>query len=727
VLGVSTIAIDPGNPDVMYIGTGEGYSYEGSDGGEVNRLTRGSYGIGILKTQDGGVSWTHSLDWTYNQSRGVWMIQIDPTNTGRLYAATTEGVYKSVDAGGSWSLVNPVPMATDVRIQPGTPSVVWAAHGNFGTTGHGIYRSTNSGQNWTKLAAGLPASWTGKVQLAISPIPPYAAYASVANAEVGVGLYRWNSLQSTWTQVNATDYASYQGWYSHYVVLSPFSAQTLFTGGIEIWRSTNGGASLNQRSSQQSAYYGTLPPEGPLGGPDYAHPDNHFALWHPTDPNTIYFASDGGIFCTTDLGITFQSLIGGYQTSQFYNGFSNSASSPSFAMGGLQDNNSVIYHGTSAWERVIGGDGTYSAMNPVVGTTIYGAYQYLSIQRSYDSGGNWTPIDPPWPADDPTAFVAPYVLSPSEPSVLYGGRSRVYKSEDEGTSWTETNGGNPLSSGNPVISLAVAPSTAAVAYAGTAPVSGRARLYRTRDRGSSWLEVTGSLPDRFPSDIAIDPHDPDRVLVTLMGFGSSHVFLSENGGDSWADIGAGLPDIPSSAVLVDPDYPEVFYVGTDLGIYVSLDAGASWQPFNNGMPLAMVNDLTVFLPDRKIRAATHGNGAYERPLFGPGACASPGEVTDLRLSKAGADASLSWSAAAAGVAPIRYDVLSSRVPSEFETQPSASCVESNGVDTSATDASVPAPGEIIFYLIRAESICGPGSLGSASSGAPRSGMACPGA
>jgi hypothetical protein len=166
-------------------------------------------------------------------------------------------------------------------------------------------------------------------------------------------------------------------------------------------------------------------------------------------------------------------------------------------------------------------------------------------------------------------------------------------------------------------------------------------------------------------------------------------------------------------------------VGTDLGIYVSLDAGASWQPFNDGMPLAMVNDLTVYLPDRKIRAATHGNGAYERPLFGPGACASPGEVADLRLSKAGLDATLSWSAAAAGVAPIRYDVLSSSVPSDFETHPSASCVESNGADTSATDASAPAPGEIIYYLIRAESICGAGSLGSESGGAQRSGKTCP--
>jgi photosystem II stability/assembly factor-like uncharacterized protein len=186
-----------------------------------------------------------------------------------------------------------------------------------------------------------------------------------------------------------------------------------------------------------------------------------------------------------------------------------------------------------------------------------------------------------------------------------------------------------------VLSLAVSLLSADTAYAGTAPISGRARVFTTRDGGGSWQDVTGFLPDRYPSDIAVDPDDARNVYVTFMGFGTSHVFKSTTGGASWIDIGSGLPDIPASAVEVDPDYPEVIYVGTDLGVYISVNGGDSWELFTNGMPMAMVNDLKVFHPGRTLRAATHGNGAFERDLFDPTllgtdggpAAASPPSVT----------------------------------------------------------------------------------------------------
>jgi len=738
VLGVATIAVDPTDGDVIYIGTGEAYSYGGSNGGEVIRTTRGSYGVGILKTEDGGATWDHSLDWTYQQSRGVWMIRIDPTDTDIVYAATTEGVYKSIDAGASWTLVHNVIMAMDIRIHPDDPETLFAAHGNFGSTGYGIYRTIDGGQNWTKLTAGLPAIWTGKAQLAIAevapPFPPGAEkriYASIANSGGQHGLYMSANRGGTWTQTTAQDYAAYQGWYSHYVVVSPFSPTVLFTGGIEIWKSTDGGESLDQRSSWQSVFFGISPPEGPLGGPDYAHADHHFALWHPTDPNTIFFASDGGVFRTTDLGETFESLIGGYQTSQFYNGFSNSPTDENFAIGGLQDNFTVIYGGTNAWSREIGGDGSWSAINPLDDSTVYGSAQNLYMVRSVDSGEIWTNVSPPIHAGDATAFVAPYVLSPSEPSVLYAGRSRVYRTDDEGDNWTATNGDAQLSDGNPVLSLAVADSTSDVAYAGTAPLTDRGRVFRTRDGGASWDDVTGTLPDRYFSDLAVDPSNPDRLFVTLMGFGSSHVFKSEDGGGSWIDIGGGLPDIPTSAVMLDPEYSDAIYVGTDLGIYFSLDGGDSWQTFQDGMPLAMVNDLKVQLSGRKIRAATHGNGAWEREMFGPGACGEPGEVIDLQLAQTGGSGgttTLAWSAPVdTGPAPLSYDTVSSLDPANLDTDPSASCVESDGNDTTSVDLDDPDPGALFYYLIRAKSICGAGSVGEDSGGAPRVARDCPGA
>ena len=752
VLGVSTIAIDPADPDVMYIGTGEAYDYQSSIGGEVIRTTRGSYGVGILKSVDGGATWAPSLDWTYQQSRGVWMIQIHPADPDVLYAATTDGVFKSTDAGGSWNVVHSVVMATDVRIHPTDPETLFAAHGNFSSAGHGIYRSTDAGQNWSRLTFGLPASWSGKAQLAISPTAPDTVFASIGDVNSGQGLYKSTDAGNSWVQINSTDYQQYQGWYSHHVLVSPFDGQTLFTGGIEIWRSTDGGATLSVRSSWQDVFFGTSPPEGPIGGPHYAHADHHFALWHPTEPNTVFFASDGGVFRTTDLGDSFESLIGGYQTTQFYNGFSNSGSDPDFAMGGLQDNFTAIYEGTNAWRRVIGGDGAWTAVNPLVGATIYGSYQYLNIRRSYDSGVSWSVVSPPDLAEDYTAFIAPYVLSPTEPSVLYAGRSRVYRSDNEGASWSATNSGSVLSSGDPVISLAVAKTSADTAYAGTAPIANRARIFQTRNGGDNWVDVTGTLPDRYPSDIAVDPNDARAVYVAFMGFGTSHLFKSTNSGLTWTDVGVGLPDVPASAVEVDPDHPEVVYVGTDLGIFFSPDAGASWHSFTNGMPLAMVNDLKVFLPNRKIRAATHGNGAWERDLYDPDGCADadfdgacdeqdcapgdsqtwqrPGEARGLLLSHAGGaqgSTTIEWSAPdePGGVAVV-YDTLASLVADDFEFDASVTCVEANeGSDTVASHVGDPDAGDVVHYLVVTENACGRGSAGDDSSGVPRPAVDCP--
>jgi len=620
VLGVSTIAIDPADPNVMYIGTGEAYDYEDSMGGEVIRVTRGSYGMGIFKTTDGGATWSKSLDWTYQQSKGVWMVQIHPTDSDTLYAATTDGIYKTTDAGATWNLVHSVIMGMDVRIHPTTPDTVFAAHGNFSSTGRGIYRSTNAGASWTKLTSGLPSTWSGKCQLAIAPTSPNIVFASIANESAGRGLYKSTDTGNSWSRVNSTDYPAYQGWYSHYVVVSPFNANTLFVGGIEIWRSTNGGSSLSQKSSWYDVYMGTSPPEGPIGGPNYAHADHHFAIWHPTDPNTVFFASDGGVFRSTDLGENFESLIGGYQTSQFYNGFASSVDNADFAMGGLQDNFTVIYEGTEAWRRVIGGDGSWNAINPLDYHTLFGSYYYLNIWRSRDAGDNWSVVSPPDQSGDYSAFVAPYVLCPGQPTTLYAGRSRVYRSNNEGSSWFATNGGAVLSSGNPVLVLDVSATSPDTAYAATAPISGRSRVFTTRNGGTSWIEITGSLPDRYPGDLAVDPNDAQHVYVTFLGFGVSHVFKSVNGGDTWTDISGGLPDIPTSAVAVDPNHPEVVYVGTDLGVYISVDGGSNWDTFTDGMPQGMVNDLDIDGPRERIRAATHGNGAYERDLYDPDAC-----------------------------------------------------------------------------------------------------------
>ncbi len=617
VLAVATVALDPADSDVIYIGTGEAYRYQTSDGGELNRLTRGSYGIGILKSSDGGANWSSSLDWTYDQNRGVWMIAIHPDDSNIVYAATTEGIYKSTNAGGDWTLVHDVIMGTDVRIHPTNPDTVFSAHGNFGSEGQGIYRSTDGGGSWAELTSGLPVSWTGKTKLGLSPVAPNRVYASIANSEDGLGLFRSTDNGQTWQQVNATDYQLWQGFYSHYVLPSPHEANTLFTGGIAVHRSTDGGATLTEISDGSSFFSGTPPPEGPIGGPHYVHSDQHAALWHPTDPDTVFFAGDGGIFKTTDGGDTFESLNGGLVTSQFYNGLAMSATDRDKIVGGMQDNGSACYRGQLPWERWQGMDGAWAAVNQQDDDIFYYSGQYLYLYRTSNDGAYWNLIYPPVTGGETYAFIAPYVLSPSNPDVLYGGRCHVYKSTNGGWDWEATHGGEPLNRDNPAICMDMSASNENVVFAATAAYDDRPRLYRTIN-GNNWEEITGSLPDRYISDLAVDPTDSSVVYATIMGYGTSHVFRSVDGGDTWSDIGQGLPDIPTSAVIVDPLYPQVVYVGGDLGVYVSPDSGQTWYRFQEGMGPAMINDLKVFAPGRLLRAATHGNGVYERPLYEPG-------------------------------------------------------------------------------------------------------------
>lgn len=616
ILGVSHIAFDPNNADVIYLGTGEVYQHGNSTGGEVDRTTRGSYGIGILKSTDGGISWTKSLDWSYQQNRGIWMIAVNPDHSDQVFAATTEGVYRSSDAGETWDNIHPVLMATDIRIHPTDPSILFAAHGNFDSSGNGIYRSTNSGDDWAELAGGLPDNWGGKAQLAIAPTSPSTIYASIANVFGGRGLWKSTDTGDTWQQVSTTNYQQYQGWYSHYVIVSPFDADRVFTGGIEIWRSTTGGSNLSVRSEWTEAYFGTPPPEGPIGGPHYAHADHHYAVWHPTDPDTVFFASDGGVFKTTDGGDTFQSLIGGYATSQFYNGFNNSASDPDIAIGGMQDNFTAIYQGGDAWKRVIGGDGCWAAVNTEDDSILYGSWQSLSIARSEDNGDTFYSVPPPEHTQDSTAFVAPFVLAPSDPEVLYAGRSRVYRTDNGGFGWDSTNNGDPLDGSNPLIAMEVSPTDSDIVYAASAPINGRCHVYVTHNAGDEWIDITGTLPDLFPSDLTVSNLDPDKVFITFMGYENSHLFRTDDGGDTWVDISNGLPDVPASAVITDPWDYRVVYVGTDLGVFVSLNSGQDWEPFMDGMPTAMITDLKVYAPDRLLRAATHGNGVFQRAMVG---------------------------------------------------------------------------------------------------------------
>ena len=612
VLGVGAIAISPADTNTIYIGTGEVYGYKNSIGGLSVRTTRGSYGIGILKTTDGGLNWTKTLDWSYNSMRGVQVVKINPLNPNTVWAGTSEGTYVTFNAGASWSKVDTNIMVTDIAINPADTGNVLIACGNLGSVGNGFYRTTNSGTSWTKITSGLPTTYGGKAIFSIYKNSPNVVFASIGNGDAtgaGTWLVKTTNFGSTWTTVSTFDYATYQGWFAHFAAVKPNDSSQVITAGVDVYKSTNGGTTSTQKSFWYLWELGRTPIGGPEGPPDYSHADHHCFAFHPTDPNILYMGNDGGIFRTTDFGETFSGLNGGYQTQMFYNGFSSAATDSMLSTGGLQDNASAIWDGQLAWIRVLGGDGNWTAINHRNADTLYGSSQYLNILRSTDGGNDYNNIAPP--NSGGTGFISPYMVAFNNPQVMYAMNTRAYKSTNAGTTWFSPNGGTQFD-GNPSLGLSVSPLNDDLVYVTTSPVSSNAKVFRSTNGGNTWVNVTGTLPNRYLVDIAADPMDEGSVLVTASGFGTPHIYKSTDYGDTWIDIDNQLPDVPTSAVTIDPLNNKIIYLGNDIGVYVTTNGGTNWSEFKDGMPdAAIVMDLSVSKLNRKLRAATHGNGVYQ--------------------------------------------------------------------------------------------------------------------
>ncbi|MCB0549471.1 MAG: hypothetical protein KDD19_17990 [Phaeodactylibacter sp.] len=615
VIGVSSIAIDPSDPDVMYIGTGEVYNYDIATPAVYDRLTRGSYGSGLLKTTDGGLSWEKSIDWSYEEMKGIWDVVINPENPQTVFAATTEGLYRSYNAGADWELAHDFPMGIDIELHPLDTNILFVSHGGHNSPGAGVFRSLDGGDSFS-LMDGLPDNYTGRSLISVSLSDPDVLYASVANSQSGIGLFRSDDGGDSWQLANSSDVASYQGWYSHDVAIKPDNPQTVIWTGIEAYKSTNGGNSILRKSSWSAWDFGQTPVGGPEGPPNYVHADIHAAYYSPHDDNAVFLATDGGIFYSGDNGETWEGRNGGYQTQQFYANFACSPTNPNLAMGGLQDNASAIYVGEDSWVRVIGGDGMGAAINPLDNDILYGSWQRLNLLRSGNGGQNFSYITPPTAQNEARNFNSPFVLEPQNPNVIYVGAQRLHRSFNEGGGWLGTSSGwvDPVF-GNPILTIAVSPYDNDIIFVGTSPLLGpSSKVYRSINSGQSWQAMDG-LPDRVPMDIVFHPEDENTLFVAFSGFGAPHLFKTEDGGESWSASDDGLPDLPTNAIAIDPEQPSDMYVGNDLGVYASFDAGQSWEPYSTGVAEAvMVYDLAISHSARKLRAATHGLGVYQTDL-----------------------------------------------------------------------------------------------------------------
>jgi len=568
--------------------------------------------MGILRSVDAGETWTKSLDWSYDQKRGVQRVKFNPFDDNTVWAATTEGTYKSYNQGETWQLVHDVVMATDIAINPIDSNIVFLACGGMWSNGNGVYRSIDAGVNWEKMdfaAVGGPSQFGGKARIAISQDDPEKIYVSIGNSNSSSGSATWlcKSINNgdDWEIVSTVDYSTYQGWYSHFVGVSPFDSDKIVCGGVHMYQSDDGGETLVESEGTISNWF----------DPDWLHLDHHDIEYHPTDPNVFYSANDGGVFRTDDGGETFYSCNWGFQTSQFYPGFSNSDTDSLFAVGGMQDNFSAVYEGDKNWRRVNGGDGAWSAINQLDNSTLYCSSQYLNIGRSRNTGINFTNVRP---STAYGTFISPFILSPIDNLTIYAASTKVYRSSNEGTDWDVICNSNTLNN-NPVLTMGVSSSDIDKVYIATIPGNGvKSKVFKNLDSSNNWIDISGdNFPDRYITDIYVDTNNDDIVYITFGGFESSHLFRTIDGGDNWTDIGVGLPDIPAWSVVTDPEFPEHIYFGNEFGVYLSTDNGDNWEEFTEGLgDGAFAMDLTISKLNRSLRVASHGNGIFQRKLVG---------------------------------------------------------------------------------------------------------------
>ncbi len=385
-----------------------------------------------------------------------------------------------------------------------------------------------------------------------------------------------------------------QGWYDIAIGVSPTNPNEIVCGGVNSWKSTNGGASW----TLYTHWYGG-------GGKPYVHADVHDVQY--TSSNTVYLATDGGLFRTTNGGTSFTAINGLMNIAQIYK-LGLSATSSSLIVTGHQDNGTNKWNGT-IWIAIYGGDGADCFISWNNNNTIVASYVYGDFQRSTNGGLSWTSIAPS--TSENAAWVAPIIQHPSNPNTFLCGYENVWVSTNQGTSWTKP--GTIGSGTGEILGVKVAPSNTNVIYAFRSNA-----LYRTSNGGTSWTSISSGLPvgSAAITDIAIDNTNENNIYVTFSGYSSGNkVFHSTNGGASWTNYSTGLPNIPVNCVVYTKNSSDAIYVGTDVGVYYREITMSSWLPYSQGLPNVIVSDMEIGYLSNKLRAATYGRGVWETDLY----------------------------------------------------------------------------------------------------------------
>lgn len=651
---IGDVTVAPSDPNIVWVGTGE-----------ANIFRTTPAGAGVYKSADGGKTWQH-LGLTATQT--IPRIVVHPTNPDIVYLASSghewtdneeRGVYKTSDGGKTWQKVLYIDAKTgviDLVMDPVDPNVLYAAswqrmrkrwndpRTEAGYTGSGVHKTIDGGKTWTPTNQGLPApDQRGRIGLDISHSNPSVIYAYVDSYEIarkakpgerdaygrqrsdiirGATVYRSADKGATWARASdVNDFmervSGTYGWVFGQIRVDPNDENTVYIMGLGLNVSTNAGKTFSRVQ---------LP-----GG------DLH-ALWiDPENSNNLLNGNDQGFVISYDKGKSWRRFADLMPVVQFFN-VAFDMDEPFRVYGSIQDHGSRrgvidLSKGRDKippveFTNAPGGEGSHHAIDPTNPNTVYSAGFYGNISRTdfskLDAQGRprSTGIMPKMGEGEPPLrgqWLAPFIISPHDPDVLYHGMQFVFRSWNRGDTWERISpdltdndakrmGDIPFQS---IFALAESPKRKGLIYAGTDD----GRVHVTKDGGQAWTELTQNLPRRqWVSRIVASRFDEGTVYLTQTGrmeddFGV-YIWKSTDFGRTWKSLSGKIPTGPVNVIREDPTDARILYVGTDIGVYVSTTAGEAWEVLGGGLPSTFVFDLAVHSRENLVIAATHGRGMW---------------------------------------------------------------------------------------------------------------------
>jgi len=630
IQSIGALAIDQQHPDTLWAGTGESRTRNSV-----------SVGTGIFKTTNGGDTWTHA---GLKESERIGKIVIDPSNSDIVYAAALgtlwndnkeRGLFKTTNGGETWEkilYVNERTGCSDISLDPRNPNIIYAAmweHRRLpwsftsGGPGSGLYQSTDGGATWQRLSRDLPEEEMGRIAVDVSPANPQIVYALIEAKEEG-GLYKSTDQGSSWSLVNDDAPVKERPFYFSCIVADPLDTGVVYKPGFQLYVSHSGGSEFLAAPA----------------APGRMHPDVH-ALWiNPQDNRFMYAGTDGGVYVSNDQAKRWR-MMANLPVSQFYHVAADNHS-PYNIYGGLQDNGSWMGPSASPggiensdWKNIGGGDGFYVFPDPHDEQVIYWQSQGGNINRYYRDSWEVKSIRPY--GNDATGKLrfnwnTPVSFGPAS-GAMYVGAQYLFRSTNQGDTWRRVSPdlttNDPTKqkqseSGGITIDNSTAENHCTIYTIGESPLDSQViwagtddgNLQVTRDGGRNWMNVVkqidGLPPATWCSYVEPGRHDAATAFVTFdghrLGDKKPYVYVTRDYGRSWKPIATSNIQGYCHVILQDPVQSDLLFLGTEFGLYLSIDGGDSWAPFRGNMPPVSVRDMVLQPHSHDLILATHGRG-----------------------------------------------------------------------------------------------------------------------